>query len=40
LRANAAAGVASSANGTLPNLSAAVASPAGVPGTPHEAAPM
>ena len=38
-RARVAAGAASSARGTVPNLSSASSSPAGVPGTPHEAAP-
>ena len=38
-RASLAAGAASSASGTVPKRSAARSSPAGVPGTPQEAAP-
>ena len=38
-RASSAAGAASSASGIVPNCSTARSSPAGVPGTPHEAAP-
>ena len=38
--ASAAAGAASSRSGTLPNRSEAATRPAGVPGTPQEAAPM